>query len=339
MLATFLIGFREGLEAALVVGILIAYAAKLGRRDVIRKIWLGVALAILISLVTGFILTYGAYGLSFKAQELIGGGLSLVAVAMVTGMIFWMLKTAKNLRGELEGKLSKEIIKGSGWGIVALATISVAREGLETALFIWATTKTFELGPAAGLINAVAGILVAALLGWAMQTGLVRVNLSRFFTWSGVLLIVFTAGILAYGVHDLQEADVLPGPFATAPTWAPEALHGLWGDSAWAFQIGHIISPDGFIGSLLKGTVGFTPEMSKLELVAWAIYLVTVLAVFIVKSRKTPAKPAATKTAATGSAAGPATSPTTAQAATKPQESPKSPKSSKSPNPVEPVSG
>ncbi|WP_166988005.1 iron uptake transporter permease EfeU [Canibacter zhoujuaniae] len=290
MLATFLIGFREGLEAALIVGILIAYARKCERPDVVRRIWFGVGFAILLSLITGCILTYGAYGLSFKAQEIIGGTLSLIAVAMVTSMIFWMLRTAKTLATELQGKLATQMITGSAWGIVALATVSVGREGLETALFIWATTKTFELGPLAGFASAVAGIAVAALLGWALQAGLVRINLSRFFRWSGLLLIIFTAGILAYAIHDLQEADVLPGPFALPPGWAPTALHGLWGENAWAFQIGHIIAPDGLLGSLLKGTIGFSPEMTKLEIFGWLLYLSITLTVFIVLQKR-PAKP------------------------------------------------
>ncbi|MBC9943865.1 FTR1 family protein [Leucobacter sp. cx-328] len=291
MLATLLIGMREGLEAALVVSVLLAYVNKIGRRDAARKIWFGVGAAILLSLIVGAVLTYGAYGLSFVAQEAIGGTLSLVAVAMVTWMVFWMLRMSRGLSGQLRDQLDKALL-GGGWGVAAVAFISVAREGIETALFIWATTRASDTTPLVGFLSAISGIVIAAVLGWALYRGLLVINLTVFFRWSGVLLIIFAAGVLAYGVHDLQEAGLLPGPFMPVPLSAGPVMATWFGEAAWAFQISHVIAPDGFLGVLLKGTIGFSPEMTKLEVLAWATYLIVVLPLFLMRSYRS-SKPAA----------------------------------------------
>ncbi|QZY52162.1 iron uptake transporter permease EfeU [Leucobacter tenebrionis] len=303
MIATLLIGLREGLEAALVVSVLLAYVKKLGRRDAALKIWLGVAAAILLSLVIGAVLTYGAYGLSFTAQEAIGGALSLIAVGMVTWMVFWMLKMSRGISGELRSQLDRALL-GNGWGVAAVGFVSVAREGIETALFIWATTRASSTTPLLGFLSAVSGILVAAALGWLLYRGMLRINLTVFFRWSGALLIVFAAGVLAYAVHDLQEAGLLPGPFAEAPPGAG-ALAAWYGEAAWAFRVSNVIAPDGVIGVLLKGVLGFSPEMTRLEVLAWAAYIVITLPLFFAASyrgvrasgKETPCPPPVTAAA------------------------------------------
>jgi high-affinity iron transporter len=270
VLANFLIGLREGLEAALVVGILIAYVVKIGRTDVLKRIWLGVALAVTVSLALGAVLTFGAYGLSFEAQELIGGILSIVATAFVTWMIFWMLGAARGLSKELRSDVDSHLA-GAGWGLVLVAFLAVGREGIETALFIWAAVQasgstTFPL------IGAALGILVAIVLGYLIYRGVLSINLSRFFTYTGVFLIIVAGGVLAYGVHDLQESGVLPG------------LYNL------AFDVSATVPPDSWYGTLLKGIFNFSPATTWLEALAWVLYVVPVLTIFIADVRRHSAR-------------------------------------------------
>jgi high-affinity iron transporter len=270
LLANFLIGLREGLEAALVVGILIAYVVKIRRRDVLKRIWLGVALAVLVSLSLGAVLTFGTYGLSFEAQEAIGGSLSIIATIFVTWMVFWMLRTSKNLKHHLQHDVDQHL-EGAGWGLVLVAFLAVGREGIETALFIWAAVQATG-STTLPLVGAALGIVVAVLLGWLINRGLVRINLSRFFAWSGAVLIVVAGGVLSYGVHDLQEAGILPG------------LHSL------AFDVSAAIPPDSWYGTLLKGTVNFSPATTWLEAAAWVLYVVPTMIVFLrAVGRKAPA--------------------------------------------------
>lgn len=268
MFANFLIGLREGLEAGLVVGILVAYLNKLGRRDVLPRLWIGVAAAVLISLATGAILTWGPYGLSFQGQEILGGLLSILAVVLVTWMIFWMGKHARDLKHDLQTKLDLAVA-GTGMGIVAVGFVSVGREGVETALFIWANVNAGE-NALLGTIGALLGVLVAVVIAYLIYRGFVRINLSRFFFWTGLFLVLVAAGVLLYGIGDLQEASVLPG----------------WGQSA--FSLAGIIPPTSWYGTILGGVFNFTPEPTWLQFGAWLAYLVVVSLLFLRQSLSKP---------------------------------------------------
>jgi high-affinity iron transporter len=272
VLANFLIGLREGLEAGLIVGILIAYINKLQRRDILPRLWLGIAAAIAISLGVGAILTWGPYGLSFQAQEILGGGLSILAVGLVTWMIFWMAKHARALKHELHSKLDAAI-EGAGLGIVVIGFVSVAREGVETALFIWASVQS-SANAAVGTVGALLGILVSVVIAYLIYRGLVRINLSRFFTWTGLFLVLVAAGVLSYGVGDLQEAGVIPG----------------YGQAA--FSLAQAVPPSSWYGTVLGGLFNFTPEPTWAQFAAWLAYLVIVTPLFLRQVTATPPRTA-----------------------------------------------
>ncbi|CAD5138883.1 Ferrous iron transport permease EfeU [Microbacterium sp. Nx66] len=279
MLATFLIGLREGLEAALVVGILVAYLRRLGRRDALPKMWAGVGLAVALALGIGAILTFGAYELTFQAQELIGGGLSLVAVAMVTWMIFWMQRAGRTMKATLEGGIDRALTVGGLWALIAIGFVSVAREGIETTLLLWSMVQSFGDAPSA-LLGALLGLSVAVLLGWLISRGALRLDLRRFFAWTGGFLVIVAAGVLAYALMDLQEAGALPGPFTAAapldPVTGAVAVGAAGFPFGWAFDVSAAIAPGGALASVLQATVGFMPAMTWLQVLAWGLYILVV---------------------------------------------------------------
>ncbi|MHC9044934.1 iron uptake transporter permease EfeU [Microbacterium saperdae] len=293
MLATFLIGLREGLEAALVVGILVAYLRRLGRQDALPKLWAGVGLAIVLALGIGAILTFGAYELTFTAQELIGGGLSLLAVAMVTWMIFWMQRAGRTMKATLEGGVDRALTAGGLWALVAIGFVSVAREGIETTLLLWSMVQSFGDAPTA-ILGALLGLATAVVVGWLISRGAVTLDLRRFFAWTGGFLVIVAAGVLAYAFMDLQEAGALPGPFTDAapidPVTGGVAIGWAAFPFGWAFDVSASIAPGGPLAAILQATVGFMPAMTWLQVVAWALYITLVGSFYIrgLRSRRAP---------------------------------------------------
>ena len=287
MLANFLIGLREGLEAGLIVAILAAYVVKIGRRDVLGRLWVGVGIAVAVSLGVGALLTWGPYALTDEGGELLGGVLSMVAVAMVTWMIFWMGSHGASLSGELRGRVDASIDR-SWIAIVVVGAVSVGREGIETALFVWANVSSGS-DPVQGTIGALLGILVAVALVLGISRGLVRINLSRFFTWTGVFLILVAAGVFAYAIHELQEVGVIPE----------------FGGPAW--DLSAVLSRDTWMGALLAGIFNFTPAPSWAQVIGWVAYVAVTLSLYLrLLRRRHAAAPAAP--AASAAPAGPAES-------------------------------
>ncbi|QCR52739.1 iron transporter [Brachybacterium sp. SGAir0954] len=271
-LPNLLIALREGLEASLVVGILVAYLVRSDRRDVLPRLWAGVALAAIVPLAVGAILTWGPKTLTFQAQEILGGTLSLLAVALTTSMIFWMSKNARELKQKLESGLEKALRDGRGWGVVLIAAVAVGREGVETALILWATVKSSVASSTwvttAGILT---GFAVAIVLGVLIYRGALRLNLGTFFTWTGALLILVAAGITAYGVGDLQEAAALPG----------------LNDRAWDLSaaLPAPSSPVYWLYVLLSAMFQLNVNPTVLQVVAWFLYLVPVGTLFVLRTR------------------------------------------------------
>lgn len=275
--ANFLIALREGVEAALIVGILVGYLTKVGRRDVLPKLWLGVAIAAAIPLAVGAFMTWGPYTLSFQAQEIIGGTLSLLAAGMVTWMIFWMGSHGATMASSLTSQADAALGDDRGaWGIVWLAILSVGREGLETAVFVWATVRG---GAASGVtepfLGVIAGLVVAVVIGWLVYRGTTRINLRAFFTITGLFLIFVAAGIISYGIGDLQEANILPG----------------WGTSIYdisRFFDGHIswLTPNAWWFVLLEAVFQVNLSPTHLQFFGWLTYLLIVLPAFWWHTRK-----------------------------------------------------
>jgi high-affinity iron transporter len=274
MLATYLIGLREGLEATLVVSILVAFLVKSERKDRLPQVWAGVGLAVALSVFFGWLLSYTSTTVlqKYEHRELFEAITSIAAVVFVTWMIFWMRTAARSIAGQLRSKLTDALAVGSV-AVGVMAFLAVAREGLETSLIFYSAVQGASVngGPLYALLG---GIASAIGIGYLMYATAVRINLTVFFTVTGALLILVAAGILKYGVHDLQESNVLPG------------LNNL------AYDISGVLDPNAWYTALLTGMFNITPTATVLEVVAWIAYGVPVLALFVLPSLKVKRTPA-----------------------------------------------
>jgi high-affinity iron transporter len=252
---------REGLEASLIVGIVLGYLAKTENRRYFRLIWLGTAAAVALSVAAGAALFFTIGELEGRSEQIFEGAALLSAVAVLTWMIFWMRRQAANIKRELEAQLATAIAAGSAVGLASVVFFAVLREGWETALFLFAISESST--PLATGIGAVVGLAISISLGVAIYMGSRRLNLRQFFTATGLLLIVFAAGLLAHAVHEFQEAGLLP-----------QTIEHLWNTNA-------IVSEDSHFGKFLTALFGYNGDPSALEVGVWFGYLGVTLAFFL----------------------------------------------------------
>ena len=277
-------GQREGLEAAIVISILVAFLVKSERRDALKWVWLGVGAAVAMTLVVFLAIQFGENTITGLAAEAIAGVASLVAVAIVTTMVLWMKKAAASISGELRGDMARALETGP-LAVALLAFFAVGREGVETALFMVGYAEATTSWP---LIGLVVGVLIAGVIAYAMYRGALSINLGKFFTYTGVFLIIVAAGILSYGIGALQTVGWLPGL------------------ASRAFDITAWFNWSSWYGEVIQGIFNVTPTPTVLQLVGWSTYLVVVLALFLrpvkaPKALKTPARPQATSADSTPS--------------------------------------
>ena len=272
MLSTFIIALREGLEAALIIGILVAYILKTDRRHLLAPLWSGVAAAIIGSIGLGLILSKTSEELTERAEEIFVGTTSFLAVALVTWMVFWMKRTARTLKADLHGKVDSALRTGP-LALAGAAFFAVIREGLETALFVYSNFNTVA-NTGSSALGLVLGFAVAISLGYLIFKSAIKLDLSKFFRYTGVALVVVAAGVLSYGVHEFQELGWLPG-----------------GES-YAWDLSSLIPKESLLGATLGGLVGFDNTTSWLQLGIWTIYLTTVLGAYLSKPRTRALTPA-----------------------------------------------
>ena len=273
MLNTFIVALREGLEACLIVGILVAYIVKTDRKGYLKPLWTGVAAAVVLSIALGAFLTLTSVSLSERGQELFAGVTSFIAVGLVTWMVFWMKRTARTLRNELHGKLDSAVATGP-LALAGVAFIAVIREGLETSLFVYTNFQTSADvnsstvdSVTSSTIGLILGFALSITLGYLIYKSAIRLNLSKFFTYSGVALIIVAAGVLSYGIHEFQELGYLPY------------------EEAFAWDVTSVIAKDSVLSAFLSGTIGFDTTTSWLQLGVYVLYLGAVLVPYLAKPR------------------------------------------------------
>ncbi len=269
-----LTGLREGVEAALIVSIILAYLAKTGNARHFGKIWIGAAAAVAASVAVGVVLFVTIGGLKAPAEQIFEGSAMVLAAAVVTWMLFWMRRTAASVKGELHTKVDRHLVEGSIWGLSILAFTAMIREGIETSLFLMAQAQAASQADGnavSTLLGAVIGLAIAAVIGYGLYRGARVINLRSFFGWTGVALVFIAAGLLSHGIHEFIGAGVIS--FGTAT----------------AFDISAVLPHEGnLLGEMLRAIFGYSANPEWITFVAWLGYIALVLTAYL---RPMPSRP------------------------------------------------
>ena len=279
-----LTGLREGVEAALIVSIILAYLAKTGNQRYFDRIWVGSGAAVGLSIGAGILLFVTIHGLEGPAEQIFEGIATLLAASVVTWMLFWMRRTSANIKGELQAGVDRALTEGGIWGLAILAFTAVIREGLETSLFLLGQVTAAgdaDAGAMSTLVGAFIGIGVAVVLGYGFYRGARVLNLQTFFRWTGIGLIFIAAGLVGYAVHEFVEAGVIT--VGTAHVFDISAVLPHSGDIA---ERGPIL----IVGQLLRALFGYSSTPEGATLVTWLAYLIVVLTLYLRPVK--PARPA-----------------------------------------------
>jgi len=258
MLSSLLITLREGLEAALIVGIILAYLARTDNRQGFKPVWLGVSLAVLVSLIAGVLIYFLTGEFTGRAEEIFEGIAMFLAAGVLTWMIFWMRKQAVNIKAHLHAQIQSVLIRGSSLGLVILAFVVVVREGIETVLFLFAATRVAE-SPALFTVGGFLGLAIALAIGYSIYKGASRLNLRAFFNVTSLVLILFAAGLLTHGIHEFHEAGIIP-----------PVMEHVW-------DINHTLPEKSTIGRFLTAILGYNGNPSLVEVVTYFVYLALAL--------------------------------------------------------------
>jgi high-affinity iron transporter len=268
-----LTGLREGVEAALIVSIILAYLARTGNQRHFGRIWAGTAAAVIVSLAAGLALFFTVGELPSPWEQIFEGLAMVLAAAVVTWMLFWMRRQAASVKGDLHAAVDRALTEGTVSGLVILAFTAVIREGLETSLFLVGQAASAETGAPSVVLGAIIGLAIAALLGVGFYRGARLIDLRAFFRWTGIALIFIAAGLLSHAVHEFVEIGWIPFGTATAFDLSPVLPHEA-GDGA----------PGGIVlivGQFLRALFGYTSRPEFVTLVAWATYIGVVLTLFL----------------------------------------------------------
>jgi len=253
MLAAFLITLREGLEAALIVGIVSGVLRKLGQTDKKRPVWFGVIAAVLVSAAVGWLLNLLGIAFEGRGEAVFEGFAMILAAGVLTWMIFWMQRHGRHMEAELEHDVRQAVTTGSAWALFSLAFVAVVREGIETALFL--NAAAFSATPAQTLIGGILGLALAIVLGWLIFVAGKQLNLKAFFWGTSIVLLFFAAGLFAHGVHEFQEAGFLPILVEHV------------------YDVNSVIDENGTVGAFLKALLGYNGNPSLIEMLSYVGYL------------------------------------------------------------------